>query len=196
MTMCGALGYVAAEGFPLAGLVKLYEGEGPHGDYYTLLEKGLIEDADGEARERRVTFAGKGAVEGKPTDRGDARLLDEQFDEVEAAYNDDDIGSLDGSDDEDTRGQFDLSAFGSVLDEFIADEEAEKDIAGNVMGNQGEKDYDELDVKAHVLARYGEGAPELPPMADLEITKGIRDEMDGWDVESIVSTYSNTENHP
>eukprot|EP01050_Picozoa_sp_SAG11_P008943 SAG11_NODE_812_length_7059_cov_5.203017_7_plen_270_part_00 len=59
-------------------------------------------------------------------------------------------------------------------------------------------DENEEEVAAHnkeiVLARYGEGAP------DIDVTPVVapppRDGMAGWDAESIVSTYSNTENLP
>eukprot|EP01050_Picozoa_sp_SAG11_P008941 SAG11_NODE_812_length_7059_cov_5.203017_5_plen_82_part_00 len=43
-TMCGALKCVAAEGITLSAFIRLYEGEGPHNDYYTLEDQGLIDE--------------------------------------------------------------------------------------------------------------------------------------------------------
>eukprot|EP01043_Picozoa_sp_COSAG02_P067025 COSAG02_NODE_10623_length_1898_cov_1.339077_1_plen_446_part_00 len=206
--MCGALHCLAADGLTESALVKLYEGEGPHGDYYTLLEKELIEDPGGAERAakreaqllKKLLAAGGGAgEEAETTDRGESRLLDAQFDALAQEYDDDDIGALGDSADEATRGRLDVAAFGDLLDEFIADEEDVKGIAANVIGNSKEKtddDYADLDNKSHVLARYGPDAPELPPAADLEDKKSLRDDMGDWDAESIVTTYSNTENHP
>ena len=112
--MCSALGCAPAEGLMAPALARLYEGEGPYSDYYTLLERGLIaathNDADGSRAASQLAKATHRAMAASATDRGDSRLLDEQFDEVAKEYADEDIGSLDGgSDDEATRGQFDLS---------------------------------------------------------------------------------------
>jgi hypothetical protein len=168
--LCGALGCVAADGLPPGALARLYEGEGPHADYYTLEEQGCVGDLEGAA-ERHHLLAASGGGPAAATERGERRVVDERFDELERAYDDDDIGSL-GSEDGGARGDKDLADFGSVLDDFLANEDDEHAMAaaaiGAVAGEGAEDRSAKAATRANVLARFGEGAPPQGPDAEFE----------------------------
>eukprot|EP01048_Picozoa_sp_COSAG05_P007591 COSAG05_NODE_539_length_8851_cov_3.718693_1_plen_481_part_10 len=136
--MLGALGCDPAVGLGRKALGVLYEGEGPWEDYEALgLGPSDGEDDGPMPPELLALLAGKGglgALYNTASDASDAgsggtaakTTLDEQFENLAAEYDDDDIGGLSQHDSRNT-GTQDLAKFGSVLDEFeLYDAEAAK----------------------------------------------------------------------
>eukprot|EP00897_Mesotaenium_endlicherianum_P005138 jgi/Mesen1/4652/ME000241S03687 len=208
----------------------------------------MDEDEDEGAR-------GRGRAEER---RRPPRLLDEQFDSLAMReYDDDELGELD-EDDPAVRGHADVSQLGSILDEFLAEEREDPEIApderylglaqarralgggganasskaraagedagargltagggagggpsGDVLGAEGhlangngQSSAPGAGAGGQVAApgeRVGEGkeAEEEEEEEDLFVSdEEEKAPGEQWDCESIVSTYSNLDNHP
>eukprot|EP00299_Pterocystis_sp_00344_P017164 c8609_g1_i1.p1 GENE.c8609_g1_i1~~c8609_g1_i1.p1 ORF type:complete len:552 (-),score=143.32 c8609_g1_i1:52-1707(-) len=143
------------------------------------------------------------------------KLIDERFDEVLKEYDDDQIGELDDENVENIHG-LDVSHFSDVIDGFLRTGPYKifknpdvgvgmADIPiGKFSGSaKDESPFEILDAmrkqaKEEGLAELIESAPEesvqdLDATLDALLQKPLRTE---WDCETILSTYSNTENHP
>jgi hypothetical protein len=198
-------------GLTLAALTLLYGDEGPWDDF-AALGFGPADD-DGPMPEALAQLIaeqeGNGERAGGNQLRGDARVLDERFDAMANEWDDeDDIGNLDGDKDR-TRlenGGLDVAAYDDLLDEFISEQEK--------MAGEGLMILDNREavsaLKAHVLARAEAQAQRdeerkaagktddkrLADVAEYRSSARPQELADDFDAETIVSTYSNTENHP
>eukprot|EP01043_Picozoa_sp_COSAG02_P011534 COSAG02_NODE_425_length_22574_cov_29.550300_7_plen_699_part_00 len=198
-------------GLTQASLTLLYGAEGPWDDFAALgFGPG---DDDGPMPEALAQLIaekeGKNDGAGATQDRGDSRVLDEQFAAMANEWDDDDdIGNLDGDEDR-TRlenGGMDVSAYEGLLDEFISEQERAAGEGAMILDNKAQSSA----LKEHVLARAEAQAEReeerkaagktddkrLADVAEYRNSARAQELADDFDAETIVSTYSNTENHP
>jgi hypothetical protein len=196
-------------GLTLEALTLLYGDEGPWDDF-TALGFGPGDD-DGPMPEelaKLIADYDEGQA-GSAQDRGDSRVLDERFAAMANDWDDDaDIGDLEG-DEKRTRmenGGMDMSAYEGVLDEFISEQEQMVGEASMILDNKAASQA----MKAHVLARAEAQAlrdeerkaagktddKRFEQVAEYRTSARPQELADDFDAETIVSTYSNTENHP
>ena len=134
-------------------------------------------------------------------DRGEQRLLDEQFDAMASEWDDDDdIGDL--ARDPRARGGAEIAQFDDVMDQFIAEQQEENDVSLMLLDNKEQS----AAMKGHVIARAEAQAAREEERAEAGQADDHRKESvpeyrttkkkEEWDAETILSTYSNTENHP
>ena len=128
-----------------------------------------------------------------------SRALDADFDRLLAEqYGEDDIGGLDAVDEALVSGALSIDSFADSLDAFLSRQSLPVSKGGSDLSlPSAERDT----VKRRMMRRLRAMAVEAeegrePPIEQWmsEVYKEVVE--DEWDVESIVSTYSNTENHP
>ena len=127
-----------------------------------------------------------------------SRALDKDFDRLlSEQYGEDDIGGLDDVDESLVSGQLSIDSFADSLDAFLSRQSLPLSQGGSDLSlPSNERDS----IKRRMMRRLAAmAAADEGQSADVEgwmsdVYKTVVD--DGWDVESVVSTYSNTDNHP
>lgn len=142
----------------------------------------------------------RAAADQAERDARPARAIDDDFERALAGYDDEEIGEL-YSDDERLEGDVDdvAETFDDVLDEFLQQKEKNMDTMTKNEGGSGADGVDEHQ-KKHVTVGLGRLAAE-PDVTDAADSAALREqftpaERETWDCETIISTYSNLENHP
>ena len=193
-------------GLTAAALGLLYGEEGPWDDFAALGFGG--DDEEGEMPPELAALIAEREVAGTQ-DRGPDTLLDERFAAMQAEYDDEkDIGDLQDhpSQTRMANGGMEISAFESVLDDFISEQEQLIEDGMMILDNKSQSQA----MKAHVLARAEAQAQRdferkeagktdnkrFEEVAEYRQSARAKELADDWDAETIVSTYSNTENHP
>jgi len=118
-------------------------------------------------------------------------VLEYQFEREYLDYEDDQIGSLDEEDPKLRRDVIDPAYFESVMDEFLKSQESQ-DITKpdtQLITTKDSKTKTLKQISLELLRR-------LEANEQNEVIEEESSDSDQWDCESIVSTYSNTENHP
>ena len=121
--------------------------------------------------------------------------LDSAFDKLlEDEYSDGEIGGLDDTDPAELDGHLEVEEIERELDEFLSAPSKFKSEGGNVI-DKVDPQLQELTMRKLALVAAGEKSlaeteQELHDMKE----RPPREEQ--WDAESILSTYTNTENHP
>eukprot|EP00743_Colponemidia_sp_Colp-15_P004238 GILK01004572.1.p1 GENE.GILK01004572.1~~GILK01004572.1.p1 ORF type:complete len:537 (+),score=138.56 GILK01004572.1:57-1667(+) len=117
------------------------------------------------------------------------KLLDDQFDRVMQLYDDDEIGELD-EDDPTARGNVDMSMFEDVLDDYIETHIKHK------YEHQPVSQMKDQVLKERLLeaAQRYDAEDEVPVKQEYVVME--EDGQEEWDAETILSTYSNLDNHP
>jgi protein LTV1 len=127
-------------------------------------------DEEGEEGDEYEEYSEEGYED---EDERQPTLLDEQFEKALEEWDDDEIGALD---DQEIKGGADIQQFQGVLDNFL------------------------LATKENFLplppAEKPARIPRYTSDEEKEVIEVEADSGEEWDCESIVSTYSNTENHP
>jgi len=137
--------------------------------------------------ERHINGSDSRTRKFKREERKPNRLVDERFEHVALAYSDSEIGEL-NEDDESIRGKLTIDAFADVLDDFIASSQDTIQPsqfispATQQMNATTEQNLNEPDLQS------SESEQDI-------VEEQVSDE-EKWDCESIISTYTNTENHP
>ena len=148
---------------------------------------------------------------GGPAPRNEARLLDRQFARLMSEYAEDEIGELDQDDPEVCRGA-PVEAYEDLMDEFLTEA---RQLTGAGWGEKehtatGNREFDEYRKGWQVAGRpkpmeeveeggregggeEDEGWMDSHPFFDS--LKGPNKE-DEWDAETILTTYTTTDNHP
>ena len=126
-----------------------------------------------------------------------SRALDKDFDRLlSEQYSNDDIGGLDDVDESLVSGQLSIDSFAESLDAFLSRQSLPVSRGGSDLSlPSAERDTIKRRMVRRLRAMSAEEGHEVGIehwMSD--VYKQVVE--DGWDVESIVSTYSNTENHP
>ena len=126
-----------------------------------------------------------------------SRLLDADFDRLlSEQYGDDDIGGLNDVEDSLVSGQLSIDAFTDSLDAFLSRQSLPVSEGGSSLElPSAERET----IKRRMGRRLRAMAAEEGQEAGIEqwmsdVYKQVME--DGWDVESVISTYSNTDNHP
>lgn len=130
------------------------------------------------------------------------RLLDEQFDQLErmeyGTESDDDYGGSVVEDYESLADKLNHALKDHATDDLELDEKYRVP-ADLLRDKEGLKDSGSLDSSADVIRRcveYAEKYENEDPNEDVVVLEESSDESGGWDCETIVSTYSNLDNHP
>lgn len=130
------------------------------------------------------------------------RLLDEQFDQLErmeyGTESDDDYGGSVVEDYESLADKLNHALKDHATDDLELDEKYRVP-ADLLHDKEGLKDSRSLDSSADVIRRcveYAEKYENEDPNEDVVVLEESSDESGGWDCETIVSTYSNLDNHP
>lgn len=130
------------------------------------------------------------------------RLLDEQFDQLErmeyGTESDDDYGGSVAEDYESLADKLNHALKDHATDDLELDEKYRVP-ADLLRDKEGLKDSGSLDSSADVIRRcveYAEKYENEDPNEDVVVLEESSDESGGWDCETIVSTYSNLDNHP
>lgn len=153
----------------LDGLEFSDEDEGDEGD-----------EGDGEEEEEEQEVAGR-----------TKRLIDAQFDSLLAQYDDEeDIGELDPENPELQGAVDNLEEFEQEISEFASRQE--RDYGGEQAEALTEEEKKSVIEKLQLAE---EDEPIAVTHAKIDALFAVT-EKENWDCESIVSTYSNTENHP
>ena len=125
-------------------------------------------------------------------------LLDDRFDQVMQEYDEDEIGELE-PEDVDVRGAQSVQNYDHIFDEFLA---TKKEVLGRRLVERGASGFNEVDELRESL-RDTLIIHEEPEDEDEQLEPIIMPTLgkhhlaeDRWDCESILDTYSNTENHP
>ncbi|KAJ1957115.1 Protein ltv1 [Dispira parvispora] len=132
-------------------------------------------------------------------------LLDDQFEKYEELYATSSESDYDSHDDEasdEDEGDGIREDFEEILDEFLDKYE----IVGRRMAtkSEGESGVEKLDIIRQTLARatvedtHAESRGESNPRDEYDVIhcRDTDKRYDTWDCESVLSTYSNLENHP
>lgn len=128
------------------------------------------------------------------------RLLDDRFEKIEEEYNEDDEDEEDYLSGEELEERQDFDA---ILDEFLEKYE----IVGRKMEEklEGESSAAQLDavrqqlLKTHIKEEVEEndGKPKKAKKTyQPSLERPMQKQRETWDVQSVISTYSNLENHP
>lgn len=163
-----------------------------------------LESLDGVAN----GVIGVDCVDEKPRAR---RLLDEQFDILERQeygtdgdddddyyYDDDDYDHY-RAEDESLAEKLKLSLNNHVMDDLEPDDDNYKVPADLLKNKEAPKSEEQVDSAADVIRRckeYAEGYEDDDDDKDVVLVQESSDESEVWDCETIVSTYSNLDNHP
>ncbi|RIB18806.1 Low temperature viability protein [Gigaspora rosea] len=124
------------------------------------------------------------------------RLLDDQFEKIEKEYMEDDDD--DDSDVESTSSSQVRQDFSQILDEFLCKYE----ISGRkIVPKLGDTEQDQLEIIRQELGQVclDEKGSKMVTKTDkeyVEIESEPLTKRQAWDCQSILSTYSNLENHP
>eukprot|EP01132_Coremiostelium_polycephalum_P007472 gene7472-9180_t len=132
---------------------------------------------------------------GRPSYRDDRKVVDQvleaQFDKALEEYQDDDLGELDP---EDTKGKYTTDQFEEVFDEFI--EEYNENHLPLMTRLENLRRNDPLfplteKEKKQILSRDWDKDEDLS-----EVSEEEDNPQDQWDCETILTTYTNLDNHP
>ncbi|CAJ1944161.1 unnamed protein product [Sphenostylis stenocarpa] len=135
------------------------------------------------------------------------RLLDEQFDLLERQeYGTDDDDEDDGDyyknyqaeEDESLAEKLKLSLNNHAMDDLELDDDKYK-VPADLLKNKAAPHEEQDDTAADVIRRckeYAEGYEVEDDNKDVVLVQESSDESEVWDCETIVSTYSNLDNHP
>jgi len=122
-------------------------------------------------------------------DTQERSLFDARFEEVLKSYDDDEIGELQ-EDDPNIQGKAKIENLTEILDQFLSTQDSkvpkQKD-SHKAFENNSEEDTQQ---------EHQQEEPEGEEEEEFEIVELEEEEEDKWDCESILSTYSNHENHP
>jgi protein LTV1 len=128
---------------------------------------------------------------GDDEEPADMEALEQQFDAVLAEYDDDEIGELD-VEDERVRGALETEQFDHIFDEYLKNDK--KKSLSSIL-NTIEDPEERRRKKELILAIAAMHAQqEEDGVQELEILEEKK--KSEWDCETIVSTYSNLDNHP
>lgn len=146
------------------------------------------DEGDGDEEEGDDEEENENEVNGRPK-----RPIDAQFDSLLDQYDDDeDIGELDPDNPELQGGVENLDDYAKEISEFTSRQEREYGGEQAVPISESEK----LKVIEKLEMQAAEGEESIATThAKIEAMFAVT-EKENWDCESIVSTYSNTENHP
>jgi len=121
-------------------------------------------------------------------------ILNAKFERIAAAFGDDDIGELE-EDDPSVKGGQNIDQFADVLDEFLdTQNKTVIDIHTAINTKTPKTTEDIYEIKERIL-QYADISDSEESNEETEIIE-IEHIEDKWDCESILSTYSTTENHP
>eukprot|EP00245_Coleochaete_scutata_P001721 TRINITY_DN1214_c1_g3_i1.p1 TRINITY_DN1214_c1_g3~~TRINITY_DN1214_c1_g3_i1.p1 ORF type:complete len:476 (-),score=169.22 TRINITY_DN1214_c1_g3_i1:259-1569(-) len=185
-------------------------------------KKGQDVSGDASGLETRSFRKGTSSVGTRELERS-ARLIDEQFENLALAeYGDEDEwGELDEND-PDAHGHRDIEDFSDILDQFLEENKphmnphvyvsaaeegrsaaaaAKPQTNGTGSSSQVESEQPLQEGKKEVELEGAEEEDEEAMTSEEEKEEAVvvevaAEELEGWDCESIVSTYSNLENHP
>jgi len=110
-------------------------------------------------------------------------LLEQRFEQVVLDYDDEDIGELD-EEDPSVQGRNEIPD--DVMDEFLESQKGKQYNTPTTMEIQE-------GIKDTKVTSFSKQPIKKDPLVSVEVED---EEEDKWDCESIISTYSNTENHP
>eukprot|EP00002_Diphylleia_rotans_P040888 TRINITY_DN9820_c0_g1_i1.p1 TRINITY_DN9820_c0_g1~~TRINITY_DN9820_c0_g1_i1.p1 ORF type:complete len:571 (+),score=189.68 TRINITY_DN9820_c0_g1_i1:74-1786(+) len=118
-------------------------------------------------------------------------LIDEKFEKIAQEFDDDQIGELDGEDPE-VQGTSNIDNFEDILDDFL--ESRRKLKYDEVIRKYEKETHDETSKELHkrIVEQYEH--EEEQEKKEVLYVEEERDEK--WDCETILSTYSNMDNHP
>ena len=126
-----------------------------------------------------------------------SRAVDNDFDRLlSEQYGDDDIGGLDDVDESLVSGPLSIDSFADSLDAFLSRQSLPVSQGGSDLSlPSAERDAIKRRMARRLRAMAAEEGQDTP---EEQWMSGVYKEVveDVWDVESVVSTYSNTENHP
>jgi len=164
-------------------------------------EYSSAEEEDGE-------YAGAQRGEAAAAARAPMSALDEAFERLAMDYEDDDIGELD-DEEEDVRGANDVKLYERVFDKFLDEKALDGELengqyiaVGKATEGWNRKEEQETAeaalAKTHELGRkmQKDEAEGRRYEENLLTDHAVRDLTELWDCETIVSTYSNLDNHP
>lgn len=177
-----------------------------------LTKEDVDESYTQEPQEDPVEFVGHDEIRNQFVGAGDEiiiseeprvhRLLDEQFDQLErmeyGTESDDDYGGSVAEDYDSLADKLNHALKDHVTDDLELDEKYRVP-ADLLHDKEGLKDSGSLDSSADVIRRcveYAEKYENEDPNEDVVVLEESSDESGGWDCETIVSTYSNLDNHP
>lgn len=177
-----------------------------------LTKEDVDESYTQEPQEDPVEFVGHDEIRNQFVGAGDDiiiseeprvhRLLDEQFDQLErmeyGTESDDDYGGSVAEDYESLADKLNHALKDHATDDLELDEKYRVP-ADLLHDKEGLKDLGSLDSSADVIRRcveYAEKYENEDPNEDVVVLEESSDESGGWDCETIVSTYSNLDNHP
>lgn len=177
-----------------------------------LTKEDVDESYTQEPQEDLVEFVGHDEIRNQFVGAGDDniiseeprvhRLLDEQFDQLErmeyGTESDDDYGGSVVEDYESLADKLNHALKDHATDDLELDEKYRVP-ADLLHDKEGLKDSRSLDSSADVIRRcveYAEKYENEDPNEDVVVLEESSDESGGWDCETIVSTYSNLDNHP
>lgn len=177
-----------------------------------LTKEDVDESYTQEPQEDPVEFVGHDEIRNQFVGAGDDiiiseeprvhRLLDEQFDQLErmeyGTESDDDYGGSVAEDYESLADKLNHALKDHATDDLELNEKYRVP-ADLLHDKEGLKDSGSLDSSADVIRRcveYAEKYENEDPNEDVVVLEESSDESGGWDCETIVSTYSNLDNHP
>ncbi|KAK7388893.1 hypothetical protein VNO78_23720 [Psophocarpus tetragonolobus] len=129
------------------------------------------------------------------------RLLDEQFDLLERqeyGTDDDDYEDYQADEDESLAEKLKHSLNNHAMDDLELNDDKYK-VPADFLKNKEAPHEEQEDSAADVIRRckeYGEGYEVEDEYNDVVLVEESSDESEVWDCETIVSTYSNLDNHP
>jgi len=171
-------------------------------DYAGLSSSDDDEDASSDAEPAR-THPGASRAAGE---HAQPSVLESAFERLAMDYDSDDIGELE--EDQRARGKNDVAAFAHVLDEFLDEKKLDSELDNGQYIPIGKGVAADPKLQAAVFAEALEKTKALGAGIEENDKRGVKEVQkilpeyekvaieEKWDVETIVSTYSNLDNHP